>query len=140
MNSLGLIIQIASPCSKGWAPVLSLIPDFSTTFQRIPQDLRTSGDTFLQRDASCHRDLYKIDSRYLGYIKVRIEKWYKHYWNSFNDPCLQHLSTEDKKTSYMVFLEHDESLGLSFIRKPALKGFLEGSVLAQATLEAKAYS
>jgi hypothetical protein len=40
----------------------------------------------------------------------------------------------------MVFLEHDESLGLSFIRKPALEGGLEGAAVAQAALEAKIYS
>lgn len=86
------------------------------------------------------RSLYKIDSRYQGFIKTRVEKWYKHFWGSINSHKLQHIPFPDRQLTYMAFLEEDEKLGLNFIRKPALEALLGGSVLAQAEMEAKAYS
>jgi len=86
------------------------------------------------------KNIYDIESRYRGFIKGRIVKWYRHYWDFMNGKSLAHLSYGDRKLTYITFLETDESLGLNFIRKPALDGFISGSVLARAELEAKQYS
>jgi len=86
------------------------------------------------------RTIYHIEIRYIGYIKGRIEKWFRHYWEFVNDQDMVHLSEADRNLACFKFLDKDESLGLSFIRKPALICFLRDSVLAQATIEARLYS
>ena len=86
------------------------------------------------------RDLYKIDDRYLGHIKGRIEKWYKCYYAVISNSHFAHLDAETRKSTAMMLLEIDEELGLDYIRRPALEAFLDGSTLAQAELEARAYS
>jgi hypothetical protein len=86
------------------------------------------------------KNIYAIEDRYLGFVKARIEKLYRHYWSFINRPSKTKLTQSDKKTIYFENLEEEEKLGLSYIKKPALKAFLGGSVLAQAALEAKAYS
>lgn len=86
------------------------------------------------------KTIYKIDGRYKGFVNARIEKWYRHYWEFINDTDLAHLSVADRKLACFKSYEKDESLQLNFIRKPALVGFLTGSTLAQAAIEAKHYS
>jgi len=86
------------------------------------------------------RAIYKIDNRYSGHVKGRIDKWYRFYWEYIHDSDLQHLSLADRKLCCLKALEKDESLELTFIRKPALDGFISESVMAKAEIEAKYYS
>lgn len=86
------------------------------------------------------KTIYKIDTRYKGFVNARIEKWYRHYWEFINDSDLAHLSVADRKLTCFKSYEKDETLQLNFIRKPALTGFLNGSTLSQAAIEAKHYS
>lgn len=86
------------------------------------------------------KTIYKIESRYKGFVNGRIEKWYRHYWEFINDTDIAHLSDDDRKLACFKSYEKDESLQLNFIRKPALVGFLTGSTLSQAAIEAKHYS
>ncbi len=86
------------------------------------------------------RNIYEIDSRYLGLVKGRIQKWYKAYWEYMNDGDLSHLSEEDRKLTYQKYMEKDEENHLNYIKKPALETFLSGSVFAQAEAEARQYS
>jgi hypothetical protein len=84
--------------------------------------------------------IYKIESRYSGHVKGRIDKWYRFYWEYIHDSDLQHLSQADRELCCLKALEKDESLELTFIRKPALDGFINESVMAKAEIEAKYYS
>lgn len=86
------------------------------------------------------KTIYKIESRYVGFVNARVEKWYRHYWEFINDLDLSHLSLADRQLTCFKSYEKDESLQLNFIRKPALEGFLAGSTLAQAAIEAQYYS
>jgi len=84
--------------------------------------------------------IYNIENRYLGYVKGRVEKWYKAYWSYMNNGQLSHLTNEDKSSCYLVALEVDETECLSLIRKPALVAFLAMSSLEKAQQEAAAYT
>ncbi|SMP00137.1 hypothetical protein SAMN06265348_1401 [Pedobacter westerhofensis] len=84
--------------------------------------------------------VYKIETRYSGHVKARINKWYRFYWEYIHDSDLQHLSEADRKLCCLKALEKDETLELSFIRKPALDGFIDESVMAKAEIEARYYS
>jgi hypothetical protein len=86
------------------------------------------------------KTIYKIESRYRGFVNARIEKFYRHYWEFINDSDIAHLAIEDRKLACFKSYEKDESLQLNFIRKPALVGFLTGSTLSQAAIEARHYS
>lgn len=86
------------------------------------------------------RIIYSIDNRYYGYIKARVIKWYKHYYNYFKSLKLSHCNSSQIKEYYMLFLDEDENLGLSFIRKPTLDSLLSGSNIVQAAMEALEYS
>lgn len=86
------------------------------------------------------KTIYKIESRYVGFVNARVESWYGHYWEYMNRSKVAHLPDETKKNCYEAFLEIDKEKYLNFIRKPALEGFLSGSTLAQASIEAKQYS
>ena len=50
------------------------------------------------------------------------------------------LSEADRELCCLKALEKDESLELTFIRKPALDGFINESVMAKAEIEARYYS
>lgn len=84
--------------------------------------------------------IYKIDSRYSGYAKGRIGKWYKHYLVIKNKMPVVGLTTDQIDAIYNLFYNTDEELGLSFIRKPALDGFINESVMAKAEIEARYFS
>lgn len=86
------------------------------------------------------RTLYNIDSRYIGYIKARIEKWYSSYWKYINSPKTQERTIDKRIEDYYDFLDLDNDLGLSFIRKAALNAFIDDSIISQAAIEAKLYS
>lgn len=57
-----------------------------------------------------------------------------------NNAKLASLGEANKAQAYDVFLELNEENYLNFIRRPALNGFLSGSLLAQAEIQAKYYS
>lgn len=61
------------------------------------------------------RQIYNIDSRYLGFVKGRIEKWYKAYWQYLQADVLHAMAENDKKRSYFAVLEADESELLNYI-------------------------
>lgn len=86
------------------------------------------------------KSIYDIDNRYQGFVKARIEKWYRHFWEYMNSASLASLGETIKAQAYDVFLELDEENYLNFIRRPALNGFLSESLLAQAEIQAKHYS
>jgi hypothetical protein len=86
------------------------------------------------------KTIYKIDRRYKGFVGGRIEKWFRHYWTYLTDSDLAAFSENDRKLFYNKWMEKDEECHLNFIRKPALTGFLNDSVLSQASLQAKQYS
>jgi hypothetical protein len=85
------------------------------------------------------RTIYDIDTRYSDFVKGRVEKWYRYYWEYVNDTDMLHLSLADRELACLKALEIDEKLKLSFIRKPVLDGFLRDSVLARAQIEANLY-
>lgn len=84
--------------------------------------------------------IYKIRSRYVGFINARLEGWYRHYWEYMNASAVSGFPDDVKRLCYETFLQKDQEGFLNFIRKPALDGFLVGSTLAQAAIEAKHYS
>lgn len=86
------------------------------------------------------KTIYDIDNRYQGFVKARIEKWYRHFWGYMNSVRLASLTEATKAHAYDVFLELDEESYLNFLRRPALNGFISGSLLAQAEIQAKHYS
>lgn len=85
------------------------------------------------------RTIYDIDRRYSDFVKGRVEKWYRFYWEYVNDGDMAHLSLEDRELACLKALEIDEKLHLSFIRKPVIDGFLRDSVMARAQIEANVY-
>lgn len=85
------------------------------------------------------KNIYDIDKRYQDFVKGRVEKWYRFYWEFMNDNDLSHLAYNDRELTCLKALELDERLQLSFIRKPVIVGFLRDSVLARAQIEANSY-
>lgn len=106
----------------------------------IQWDINFSNPDNKNDEIESWKTIYKIEGRYKGFVNARIEKWYRHYWEFMNDSDLQHLAEADRALTCFKALEKDESLLLNFIRKPALIGFLNGSTLSQASIEAKHYS
>lgn len=86
------------------------------------------------------RAIYSIDSRYQGFVKARIAKWYRHYWLTVNAKSYSKIIEADRDEVYFEFLRNDEEVDLDFIRLPSLSGFLNESAMALAKLEAKMYS
>lgn len=86
------------------------------------------------------KTIYKIESRYVGFVNARVESWYGHYWEYMNQSKVSYLSEQTKWDCYETFLEIDKDKNLNYIRKPALEGFLAGSTLSQAAIEARLYS
>lgn len=85
-------------------------------------------------------NIYDITSRYKGFVNGRIKKWVGHHWSFMHDGRIAHLAAEDRQTNYDIFLEMDEEYMLNFIRRPALQGYFEGSVLEEAERQARLYS
>lgn len=84
--------------------------------------------------------IYNIETRYKAFVKGRIKKWYKAYWEFMGRGDLAHLEEDDRRACYLASLEEDEKQLLSFVKRPALMAFLEQSPLARAAQEAAAYS
>ena len=64
----------------------------------------------------------------------------KHYWEFLRDKDFSEFSEDQKNLFYFKWMEKDKEVELDFIRLPSLRGFLNESTLAQAQLEASAYS
>lgn len=86
------------------------------------------------------RTIYKIDSRYQGFVQPRIEKWFRSYWNTVHGEKYQIIPLSYRDKIYFATLENDEELEIEFLRRPALIGLLRDSPMATASLEAKMYS
>jgi hypothetical protein len=84
--------------------------------------------------------IFNIRERYLNFVKGRMKKWYKAYWEYFNDEDLQDLSDDQKRRVYFASLRANEAECLDVIKRPALSEFLENSPLARARQEAALYS
>lgn len=86
------------------------------------------------------KSIYKIESRYQGYIKPRVKKWFKSRYEAKRNSINKGVSEPDFEIVFDSMLDADQENQINFIRKPAIKGFLTGSSLAQAELEARFYS
>lgn len=86
------------------------------------------------------KTVYNIESRYVGFVKGRIAKWHRHYWEYMHRDKISHLSDNDKYLTYHTFLELDEENHLNFIRMPALDTFVHQGVVMRAEMEAHFYS
>jgi hypothetical protein len=86
------------------------------------------------------KKIYNIEGRYKGFIKGRIESWYKAYLSYKQNSRLNSLSEQQKEDAYFVTLETDRELYLNFLRLPALQSFIRDSVLLKAEIDMKNYS
>lgn len=86
------------------------------------------------------KKIYNIESRYQGYVRGRIEKWYRHYWGYINKPILSDIPESSRVMCYWASLEEDEAQHLNFIRRPALTALLSSPFLSKAAVEARQYS
>lgn len=117
----------------------SILTDDSNP-EDIVWDISFSSSVPKNDEIESWRTIYDIDDRYKDFVKGRLVKWYRFYWEFMNDSDLAHIPEDDREISCLKALEIDEKLQLSFIRKPVLDGFLRDSVLARAEIEAKHYS
>lgn len=99
-----------------------------------------SNDLNQDDEINSWRAIYKIDSRYQGFVKGRIEKWYRHYWMTVSSKAYFKIPEDIRDEVYFEFLSNDKEVELDFIRLPSLSAFLSESMVAQASLQAKIYS
>lgn len=92
------------------------------------------------QEVEAWKQIYNIESRYLGFLKGRIKKWYDTFWEYLRDDELNGMTEEQKRRAYFASLKADEAECLGVIRKPALSEFLEVSQLERARQEAARYS
>jgi hypothetical protein len=93
-----------------------------------------------EQEIESWKRIYSIEMRYQGYIKARIRKWYKQYFQFITKGSREQVDIEYRKQCYNDMLDSDELLFLSFLKKPALYGLLNGSNIVQAEIEALNYS
>ena len=117
-----------------------LIQNDSENIEDIEWQLRCRSRDGKEDEVKAWMQIYKIESRYLSFVKGRIEKWYKTFWGYLRNPSIQSIPYEQRTTAYFAVLTADEVECLSIIRNPALSAFLNGSPLARAAQEAKLYS
>lgn len=124
---------------KGVSVIFQIITDDANP-NNIQWQINFSNPDGKQDEIESWKTIYKIESRYIGFVNARVESWYGHYWEYMNRSKVSHLPDDVKSDCYEAFLEIDKEKYLNFIRKPALEGFLSGSTLAQAAIEVKQYS
>ncbi|QYS86158.1 hypothetical protein JJC03_14440 [Flavobacterium oreochromis] len=61
------------------------------------------------------RNIYDIDTRYSDFVKGRIEKWYRFYWEFVNDAEMAHIPEEDRKLACLKALEKMKSLNFHLL-------------------------
>lgn len=111
----------------------------NSQFENIEWEIIFNSPDNKKDEIESWKTIYSIEDRYQGYIKARAKKWYEHYYEYINSVKLSGEDISVAKYYYMKFLEKDKSLGLNFIRKPVLDGFLSGSNIEQAKIEAMKY-
>jgi hypothetical protein len=84
--------------------------------------------------------IFSIEQRYIGFVKGRIEKWYRAYWGYHQKPDLGGLTFEQKDQAYFATLSANEDECLDVIKYPAFSTFLTSSSMARAQLQALQYS
>lgn len=124
---------------KGISLVVSINKDDSD-ISKIDWELTFSNRENKNDEIESWKKIYSIEDRYQGYIKARIEKWYKCYIDFISSSNFSFKDISEFKQLYMLILEQDNSYGLNFIRKPALEGLLSGSNIEEARIEAMKYS
>jgi hypothetical protein len=85
------------------------------------------------------KSIYSIEDRYQGYIQSRTKKWYTHFYEYNKSLKSSGIDHSTRIICYMKYIEQDNNLGLSYIRKRALEGLLLGSNIVQAEVEALEY-
>lgn len=123
---------------KGISLVVKVRHD-NPEIEKINWELIFSSPDNKDEEIESWKTIYEIESRYQGFIRVRINKWYKHYYDYITSSKKLDRNVSEAKEDYIRFLEKDDSLGLSFIRKPTLDGLLSGSNIVQAESEALKY-
>ncbi|SDI50924.1 HNH endonuclease [Desulfosporosinus hippei] len=124
---------------KGISLVVRVRNDNPET-EKIDWELIFSSPDNKNDEIESWKTIYSIEERYQGYIGARITKWYKHYFSYIKSPKLSELDISTKEACYIEVFEQDETLGLSYIRKPALFALLAGSNTVQAEIEALQYA
>lgn len=123
---------------KGISLVVN-VRDDSCNIEKIDWELIFENPDNKFNEIESWKTIYSIESRYRGYINARMIKWYTHYRTYCRSPKLSELDYSVRHECYMEYIEHDDGLGLSYIRKPALFGLLSGSNIVQAEIEALKY-
>ena len=84
--------------------------------------------------------IFNIENRYVGFVKGRIEKWYRAYWGYHQNVKSDASNFEEKNKDYFAALRADENECLDVIRYPAFSTLLTSSGLTRAEQEAYRYS
>ncbi len=86
------------------------------------------------------KNIYNIEKRYLGFVKGRIEKWYKAYWGFQNSSQVAEWSDDEKLSIYFSAIGQDEKECLDYIRMPAIREYLSKVDMVEAESQARLYS
>lgn len=92
------------------------------------------------QEVNAWKEIYNIEYRYIGFVKGRIKKWYRAYWQYLKDDTLIDLTEEQKSAAYFASLKADDAECLNIIRKPAISEFISKCSMAKAAQEAEFYS
>jgi hypothetical protein len=92
------------------------------------------------QEVDAWNSIFNIEDRYLGFVKGRIEKWYRAYWGYHQSVKSDGTNFEEKNKDYFAALRADENECLDVIRYPAFSTFLASSSMARAAQEAHQYS
>ena len=98
-----------------------------------------SSDAGKKQEIEAWRKIYNIDGRHIGFIAPRIAKWFKHRMQVHDATIRQGGDENTFEITYTQCLHFDQEHHLNFLRKPSLDCFIQESVLARATEEAKFY-
>lgn len=110
------------------------------TVEEIEWDFVFSNPDNKEAEIESWKRIYSIEARYNGYIKARILKWYKAFFEFAKIRENAYLPTSKIVEEYIETLTINESLGLDYIRKPTVEGLLLRSNTIRAEIEAHSYS
>jgi 5-methylcytosine-specific restriction endonuclease McrA len=148
-NCKGSVDPIAASTGKLFYPYDANHKGIEIKFQILTDDIKMDniewGVNFACPDEKhdeiqSWRTIYKIDSRYKGFVKGRIKKWYRAYWEGTRPKDGDMRTNNQRRDDYMQVLQTDQAHGLDYLRKPSLDAYLTDSVLSQAEFEANLYS
>ena len=134
--------KIFFPYNNNHAPIIlafKIIKD-DIKIESIEWEMNFTNSKGENDEITSWRSIYSIDSRYEGFVKARIEKWYRHYWKTVSSTIYNRIPEDERDETYFEFLRNDEEIELDFIRLPSLTGFLRDSTMATAELQASFYS